>query len=144
VAIAQKYLNFAERSVLKPEFSVKDPPKALYALMLVAVCHIYYYLFHSISIQTLVYPGQTESAFRAYLPNGVIKIKKDLEEFSDDNFARELKTFMGHVDKISERHWQLILDDIRQEEENDFENGDLSLISEYRANLFIPSSPIKT
>ena len=99
-----------------------------------------YLLFHSTSNQTLAY--QTERAFRAYLLNGVIKIKKDLEEFSDDNFARELRTFMGHVDKISERRWQLILNDIR-EEEDDFENGDLSLISEYHANLFIPSSPIK-
>ena len=85
---------------------------------------------------------QTERAFRAYLPNRVIKIKKDLEEFSDDNFARELRTFMGHIDKISERRWQLILNDIHKEE-NDLENGDLSLISEYRTNLFIPSSPIK-
>lgn len=38
-ATAQKYLRFAEKSVLKPEINVKNPPKALYALILVAVGH---------------------------------------------------------------------------------------------------------
>ena len=80
--------------------------------------------------------------FKAYLPNGVLK--EDLEEFSDDNHAQELTTFMGHVDKVSERHWQLILDGIcKEDKENDPKIGDMSLISEYHANIFIPSSPIK-
>ncbi|KDR82214.1 hypothetical protein GALMADRAFT_135578 [Galerina marginata CBS 339.88] len=118
---AKKYLHFAEKSVLKPAISAENPPKALYALMLVA----------------------TERAFRAYLPNGIIKSKKALEEFSDDNFAHELKTFRGHVDNVSERRWQLILNDLDEEEDNDVGNGDLSLISEFRANIFIPSSLIK-
>jgi hypothetical protein len=48
---------------------------------------------------------------------------------------------MGHIDNVSKRRWQLILDGLHKEEENVFE--DLSLISEYRANIFIPSSPIK-
>jgi len=52
-------------------------------------------------------------------------------------------TFMGHIDKVSERHWQLILDGLCNKEENNLENGDISIISEYRANIFIPSSPIK-
>ena len=38
--IAKKYLNFAEKSIFKPEISVTNPPKALYALMLVAVCYL--------------------------------------------------------------------------------------------------------
>ena len=51
---------------------------------------------------------------------------------------------MGHVDKVSERRWQLILDGIcKEDEEYDLEIGDMSMISEYRANIFIPSSPIK-
>lgn len=51
---------------------------------------------------------------------------------------------MGHVDKVSERRWQLILDGIRKEdEEYNLEIGDMSMISEYHANIFIPSSPIK-
>lgn len=51
---------------------------------------------------------------------------------------------MGHVDKVSERRWKLILDGLRNvEDENDFGNEDLSIISEYRANIFVPSSPIK-
>jgi hypothetical protein len=138
-ATAQKYLRFADKSVLKPEIGAKHPPKALYALMLVAVCHCCSF---STSNQTFVY--QTERAFRAYLPNGTPKSSKELEEFSDDNFAREVNTFMGHINKVSERRWQVILDDFHQEdEENDFEIGDVSLISEYRANIFIPSSPIK-
>ncbi|KAF8163816.1 hypothetical protein B0H34DRAFT_795465 [Crassisporium funariophilum] len=120
-ATAHKYLRFAEKSVLKPPISAGNPPKSLYALMLVA----------------------TERAFRAYLPNGIIKSKKALEEFSDDNFARELKTFRGHVDNVSERRWQLILNDLDEEDDDDIGNGDLSCISEFRANIFIPSSPIK-
>ena len=114
--------------------------------MLVAVCVCCgmrrpLFLFN-IQSQTFIY--QTERAFKAYLPNGTPKSSKELEEFSDDNFARELNTFMGHVDKVSERRWQVIMDDLcKDEEENDPENGDLSLISEYRANIFIPSSPLK-
>jgi len=51
---------------------------------------------------------------------------------------------MGHVTNVSERRWQLILDGLCDEEdENDLGNGDLSIISEYRANIFVPSSPIK-
>jgi hypothetical protein len=52
---------------------------------------------------------------------------------------------MGHVDKVSERRWKLILEGLHSnvEDENDFGNGDLSIISEYRANIFVPSSPIK-
>jgi hypothetical protein len=42
-AMAKKYLNFAGKSVLKPEIGAKNPPKALYALMLVAVCQFLFF-----------------------------------------------------------------------------------------------------
>lgn len=38
--IAKEYLNFAEKLIFKPEISVTNPPKALYALMLVVVCYL--------------------------------------------------------------------------------------------------------
>jgi hypothetical protein len=74
---------------------------------------------------------------------------EDLTEFSDQNYARELATFMGHVDNVSERRWQLILEGLSskleelEDENNVVQRGDLSIISEYRANIFISSSPIK-
>ena len=68
----------------------------------------------------------------------------NLKEISDDNYARELMTFMGHVDKVSKRRWKLILDGLHHVEDgNDIGNEDLSIISEYCANIFVPSSPIK-
>jgi hypothetical protein len=42
--MAKKYLHFAEKSVLKPEIGPKNPPKALYALILVAVRHSLFFL----------------------------------------------------------------------------------------------------
>jgi hypothetical protein len=49
---------------------------------------------------------------------------EDLTEFSDQNYARELVTFMGHVDNVSERRWHLILDSLctgSEEDENNLE-----------------------
>ena len=55
-----------------------------------------------------------------------------------------MKTFFGHVDHLSERCWGLILDVKSDVEESDEDVGvDQSMISAYRADLYIPSSPLK-
>ena len=55
-----------------------------------------------------------------------------------------MKTFFGHVDRLSERRWGLILDVKSDVEESDEDVGvDQSMISAYRADLYIPSSPLK-
>ena len=68
-----------------------------------------------------------------------------MKRIEDLNYARELVIFMGHVDNVSERRWHLILDSLctGNEDENNLECGGLSIISEYHANMFISSSPIK-
>ena len=55
-----------------------------------------------------------------------------------------MKTFFGHVDRLSERHWGLILNVKSDFEESDEDVGvDQSMISAYHTDLYIPSSPLK-
>lgn len=56
-----------------------------------------------------------------------------------------MKMFFGHVDRLSKRRWGLILDVKSDVEESDKDVGiDQSMILAYRADLYIPSSPLKT
>ena len=65
-------------------------------------------------------------------------------QFSHECSWQAMKTFFGHVDRLSERRWGLILDVKSDVEESDEDVGvDQSMISAYRADLYIPSSPLK-
>jgi hypothetical protein len=64
--------------------------------------------------------------------------------FAHKNCWRPLQVFLGHVDRVSERRWGLILElekNTATEEEDVY--GDQSAISAYRKDLYIPSSPQK-
>jgi len=55
-----------------------------------------------------------------------------------------MKAFFGHVDRLSERCWGVILNVKSDVEESDKDVCiDQSMISAYCADLYIPSSPLK-
>lgn len=115
--IAMQYLRYIEGSVL-PALDAKCPPKGLYTLLLTAV----------------------ERGFTAFATGTYAEPPL----FAHKNCWRPLQVFLGHVDRVSERRWGLILElekNTATEEEDVY--GDQSAISAYRKDLYIPSSPQK-
>jgi hypothetical protein len=65
--------------------------------------------------------------------------------FAHKHYWRPVQVFLGHVDRVSERRWMLILE---HKNDTDAADKDLyidqSMISACRGDLYIPSSPQKS
>ena len=83
---------------------------------------------------------QVERAFIAHLQGSYIQPPM----FTHETYWRPLQIFYGHIDCLSERRWKLVLESGRSGS-NDDDNlcADESMISAYRADLYIPLSPEK-
>jgi hypothetical protein len=64
--------------------------------------------------------------------------------FAYKNYWRPLQQFLGNTDRVSERRWKLILNFKDGDNDTDKDlRADESMISAYRDDLYIPSSPQK-
>ncbi|KAF9548972.1 hypothetical protein CPC08DRAFT_755311 [Agrocybe pediades] len=116
--IAKKFMRYVDDSALTPPLSAAHPPRALYALILVAV----------------------ERAFTSYISGAFIQP----ENFSHENYWEPLKVFRGKVDLVSERAWREILAfgcEDTAAGENGVDHNIQSMISAYRADIDVPLSP---
>ncbi|KAH8979307.1 hypothetical protein EDB92DRAFT_390096 [Lactarius akahatsu] len=111
--VAETYLGFASRSVLRPSLGPKSPPKGLYVMILTAV----------------------ERAMRAHL-TGRFNAPGDFNHRTSWN---AMKDFDRILDQVSESCWARALDFV----DCDKENLDESVLSAYRADFYLSSSPTK-
>ncbi|KAH9024049.1 hypothetical protein EDB85DRAFT_2182811 [Lactarius pseudohatsudake] len=113
--IAETYMGFSAKSVLSPSLGPRNPPKGLYAIILTAV----------------------ERAMRAHL-TGAFRAPSD---FNHRTTWNSMKDFYRILDQISESRWMQALNFT---DCDDIENPmDESLLSAYRIDIYIPSSPTK-
>ncbi|KAH8980200.1 hypothetical protein EDB86DRAFT_2813877 [Lactarius hatsudake] len=111
--VAKTYLGFASRSVLHPTLGPKSPPRGLYVMILTAV----------------------ERAMRAYL-TGRFNAPGD---FNHQTSWNAMKDFDRILDRVSESRWAQALDFV----DCDKDNLDESMLSAYRVDLYLSSSPAK-
>ncbi|KAH8979527.1 hypothetical protein EDB86DRAFT_3140234 [Lactarius hatsudake] len=111
--VAKTYLGFASRSVLHPTLGPKSPPRGLYVMILTAV----------------------ERAMRAYL-TGRFNAPGD---FNHQTSWNAMKDFDRILDRVSESRWAQALDFV----DCDKDNLDESMLSAYRVDLYLSSSPTK-
>ncbi|KAH8985195.1 hypothetical protein EDB92DRAFT_2029478 [Lactarius akahatsu] len=111
--VAETYLGFASRSVLRPSLGPKSPPKGLYVMILTAVEH----------------------AMRAHL-TGRFNAPGD---FNHQTSWNAMKDFDRILDQVSESRWARALDFV----DCNKENLDESVLSAYRADFYLSSSPTK-
>jgi hypothetical protein len=96
----------------------------------------------------LTHCSQSERAFKAF--NDAAKegstdpkvADKKLKKFSNENYWRQLDTFMKKVDEIPSDRWDSILGFLGSEHDNPT-LGEDSFISACRYDSFVMSSPIK-
>lgn len=81
-----------------------------------------------------------ERAFTAY----VTGTYQQPPQFGHNEYWRPLQIFYGHVDRISENHWHcvLALGGNRNKSDEDLD-ANKSMISAYRGDFYVPSSPLK-
>ncbi|KAF8802531.1 hypothetical protein BYT27DRAFT_6764428 [Phlegmacium glaucopus] len=117
--LAQQFQEYAKNSVLSPALSAQNPPKGLYALILAAV----------------------ERAFFAHRKGTFVKPPN----FARDNTWRSLVDFYSHLDLLSVNCWKSMFEfNSGGHNGDDSLCGDESMISTYRAGLYIPLSPQKS
>jgi hypothetical protein len=104
-------------------------------------------LSHRFRIRFLLVPRilKVERAFKAHLSGRF----ESPPQFSHENYWKALQVFFGKVDAVSERRWNHILaralanvDAEGQLEECDVQ-ADQSMVSLYRDEIYVPSSPEK-
>ena len=141
--IAQKYLKYASNSVLTPPINQKHPPKGLYALILVAVRRFLLLMVEESYTHFL----KVERGFSAHISGTYTSPP----HFNYDYCWKPLRDFFKNIDKIKEDRWAMVL---QVRSNNEGEQGDVasdgdsvhanqSMISAYRAEMYVPSSPIK-
>ncbi|KAI9436717.1 hypothetical protein H4582DRAFT_1816412, partial [Lactarius indigo] len=113
--VAETYLSFASRSVLRPSLGPKSPPKGLYVMILTAV----------------------ERAMRAHLTGGF----NAPGDFNHRTTWNSMKDFDRILSQVSESRWAQALNFVAYDEEN---RVDESLLSAYRADFYLSSSPTKS
>jgi hypothetical protein len=86
--------------------------------------------------------SQIERAFTAYLATGAFVAPPD---FSHENYWRELEVYIRQIERLGSTSWTEILQTARGTEENKKTHpvATSSTISNFRQNLYIPSSPEK-
>lgn len=143
--IAQKYIKYASNSVLTPPINQKHPPKGLYALILVAVR-----LFLLVTVmveESYTHFSKVERGFSAHISGTYMSPPR----FNYDYCWKPLEDFFKNVDKIKVDRWAMLLqvrsnneseqDDVASDGDSDHANQ--LMISAYRAEMYVPSSPIK-
>jgi hypothetical protein len=64
------------------------------------------------------------------------------QKFTHDEHWQTIQIFYGHVDHLSERRWKLALQCNAENDGNEaLRCVDASMISAFRADLYIPKSP---
>ncbi|KIJ91410.1 hypothetical protein K443DRAFT_14424 [Laccaria amethystina LaAM-08-1] len=119
---AEQHINFAKNSILDPPISKKNPPEGLYAMILISV----------------------ERGFTAHINGGFTAPP----HFNHDNCWWPLQDFLKNIEKIKESRWKAILqfhcvDEDETVDNDDDKEANQSMISAYRAGMYIPSSPLK-
>jgi hypothetical protein len=66
--------------------------------------------------------------------------------FAHEELWQMIQVFYGHIDRLSEQRRKLVLEFNRDkcDNEEDISRADASMISAYRADLYIPESPQKS
>ncbi|KAI9452657.1 hypothetical protein BJY52DRAFT_1190152 [Lactarius psammicola] len=113
--IAESFITLSEKSVLNPSLGSKNPPKTLYAIILTAV----------------------ERAMRAHM-TGAFNPPSD---FNHRTTWNAMKDFYRILDQISESRWAQALNFANNDDTESCVNE--SLLSAYRIDFYIPSSPTK-
>jgi hypothetical protein len=67
----------------------------------------------------------------------------DPADFAYKTYWKAFQDFLGHTDRVSEGRWGIIMDEKDADEDDDQIEVDESMISAYRGDLYIPSSPQK-
>ena len=83
-----------------------------------------------------------ERAFTAHLQGTFVQPPK----FGHENYWQPIQDFSNHIDRLSENRWACVLDfkgGNGVEDDDEVEGGDRTMISAYRADFYIPSSPQK-
>ena len=64
-------------------------------------------------------------------------------KFTHEEHWQMIQVFYGHIDRLSERRWKLALQCVenRYDGNNEALHADESMISAFRADLYIPESP---
>ena len=128
------------QSILTPPLDRKHLPKGLYALILVAVCSSIFSL-DIISNNDCFF--KVERGFFAH-KNGAFVAPPP---FNHKNYWKPLGDFFANVNKVKEEWWASIL--CTQGPDEDETDGDSdtraneSMISAFRADMYILSSPLK-
>ena len=83
-----------------------------------------------------------ERGFAAFISGTYI----EPQLFAHKNYWHTMRVFLGHVERISERRWGLILvsqNNVDDDVDNDAQVHDASMISACREDFYIPLSPQK-
>lgn len=66
-------------------------------------------------------------------------------KFTHEEHWQTIRVFYGHIDRLSERRWGLALNPKTEGRDSDEDlcRADASMISAFRADLYIPESPQK-
>ncbi|KAF8800254.1 hypothetical protein BYT27DRAFT_7175602 [Phlegmacium glaucopus] len=121
INVAKKFLRYVEKSLLEPKIDAKlNPPIGLLGMLLLSV----------------------ERAFTAYLATGSFISPPD---FTHDRYWRELDVYIRQIATLRERNWSEILHMALEENTTRKDNkiANVSTISAFWENLYIPSSPDK-
>ncbi|KAF8809616.1 hypothetical protein BYT27DRAFT_6512225 [Phlegmacium glaucopus] len=91
---------------------------------------------------TTLFVFQVERAFTVYLATGSFISPPD---FTHDRYWRELDVYIRQIATLRERNWSKILHMALEENTTRKDNkiANVSTISAFRENLYIPSSPDK-
>ncbi|KAH9014755.1 hypothetical protein EDB85DRAFT_1876224 [Lactarius pseudohatsudake] len=116
--IAETYIGFSTKSVLSPSLGPRNPPKGLYAVILTAV----------------------ERAMRAHI-TGAFHSPSD---FNHRTMWNSMKDFFQILNQVSASRWTQALDFTGYDDTENPNHIDESLLSAYRINFYIPSSPAKS
>ncbi|KAH9029570.1 hypothetical protein EDB85DRAFT_2147190 [Lactarius pseudohatsudake] len=116
--IAETYIGFSTKSVLSPSLGPRNPPKGLYAVILTVV----------------------ERAMRAHI-TGAFHSPSD---FNHRTMWNSMKDFFQILNQVSASRWTQALDFTGYDDTENPNHIDESLLSAYRINFYIPSSPAKS
>jgi hypothetical protein len=137
INVVSQFLPMADKSVFLTKINSECPPIGLYALVLTAVSCALNVLF---VISTHVC-RKVDRALNAYLPKGVFSVPDD---FKHDFYWKQLQQFVRKVKIVGPSRWEEIFYATLDAPEADMGHaGDMSVISSYRDELYIPGSPVK-
>jgi hypothetical protein len=139
IDVVTQFLPMTDKSILQPRIGPETPPIGLYGLILTAVSvydALEYFDVYS-SYQ------QIDRALSAYLPKGVFSTPDD---FKHDFYWKQLQQFVRKMKTVKTSRWEVIFDatlGASASEADPGHVGNISVVSNYRDELYIPGSPLK-